>query len=182
MSSYWQDPADQAGPPPGSHPGPPPGAPPGPPPSPPPIGQPWNQQGYPPGYSGYPAMAPGAPAPVSSAGRRFGAWLLDGLLVIVTLFIGWFIWSMVLWSRGQSPAKSLLGMRCIEVNTGRAATWGTMALRELVGKIVLGNITFGITTLVSGIMILTDDQRHEGIWDKIASTVVVDDPDGRLAP
>jgi len=175
VSSYSQDPVDQQQ----QQPGLPP---------PPPTGQPWNQQGYggqqghpgQPGYTGYPAGQPGGMAPVSSAGRRFGAFLLDGLLAIVTLGIGWLIWSLVLWSKGQSPGKSLLGMRCIRSDTGQVATWGTMALRELVGKYILGNITFGITTLVSAVMILIDNERHEGIWDKIASTVVVDDRDNRL--
>jgi uncharacterized RDD family membrane protein YckC len=119
-----------------------------------------------------------AGAPVTSAGKRFGGALLEGLLIIVTLFIGWLIWSLVVWSKGQTPAKSLLGMRCINTNTGRAATWGTMCLREIVGKSILGNITFGISTIVSCFMILADSERRQGLWDKIASTVVVDDPDG----
>ena len=117
-------------------------------------------------------------APLSSSGKRFGAYLLDGVLVIVTLVLGWLIWSFVLWSKGQSPGKQLLGMRCVKTDTGQVATWGTMALRELVGKGVLGWITAGITTIVSAFMIL--GAAHQGIWDKIASTVVVDDPDGRL--
>jgi len=167
MSSYPpQGPSYQAGPP------PPPQAPPG-------------YQNYPgqpayQGYQGYPSYAPGgAGAPVSTAGKRFGAYLLEALLLIVTLFIGWLIWSLVVWSKGQTPAKAVLGMRCINTTTGRAATWGTMALRELVGKLILGNITFGITTIVSAIMVLVDNERHEALWDKIASTVVVDDPEGR---
>jgi uncharacterized RDD family membrane protein YckC len=127
-------------------------------------------------------MGPAGMAPLSSAGKRFGAWLLEALLIVVTLVIGWVIWSLIVWAKGQTPAKSLLGMRCIRTDTGRGATWGTMALREFVGKGVLGNATFGITTVVSAIMILADAERHQGIWDKLASTVVVEDPDGRLAP
>lgn len=118
-------------------------------------------------------------APLSSAGKRLGAYLLDGfVLAPVTLFIGWVIWSLIVWSKGQSPAKQLLGMRCVRLETARAATWGTMALRELVGKLLLGAITGGITTLISAFMIL--GTRRQGIWDKIANTTVVDDPDGRL--
>ena len=116
--------------------------------------------------------------PLSSSGRRLGAYLLDGLLVFVTLIVGWLIWSLILWSQGQSPAKSLLGMRCVRPDTGRVATWGTMALREVVGKMLLGSITYGITTIISCFMILGASQQ--GIWDRIASTVVVDDPDRRL--
>ena len=119
-------------------------------------------------------------APLSSAGRRFGAYLLETLLAIVTLGIGWLIWSFVIWSRGQTPSKQLLGMRCVRTDTGKAAGWGAMALRELVGKGIIGSITFGITTLVSCFMILGGSRQ--GIWDKIANTVVVDDPTGRLAP
>lgn len=167
MSSYPQEPGYQPGPP------VPPQAPPG--------YQTYQGQLAYPAYSGYPPGAVAGGAPVSSAGKRFGAYLLDALLVVVTLIIGWIIWSLVLWSQGQSPAKSLLGMRCIRTDTGRAATFGTMALRELVAKSILGYVTFGITTLVSAIMILADSERHEGLWDKMANTVVVDDPDGRYA-
>lgn len=122
---------------------------------------------------------PGHASPaLSSAGKRFGAYLLDLVLVFATLFLGWLIWSLVIWSKGQSPAKAILGMRCISTETGRAATWGTMALRELVGKGLLGSVSFGVTTIVSAFLILGDSRQ--GIWDKIATTVVVDDPDGRL--
>jgi uncharacterized RDD family membrane protein YckC len=54
-----------------------------------------------------------------------------------------------------------------------------MALRELVYKGILGSVTGGITTIVSAFMILLTDSR-EGIWDKIAKTAVVEDPDDRL--
>jgi uncharacterized RDD family membrane protein YckC len=117
-------------------------------------------------------------APISTSGKRLGAYFLDVILALVTLGIGWFIWSLVVWSKGQTPAKSLLGMRCVRTDTGRAATWGTMALRELVGKGIIGAFTGGITALVSAFMIL--GATHQGIWDKIATTVVVDDPTGRL--
>jgi uncharacterized RDD family membrane protein YckC len=95
----------------------------------------------------------------SSAGRRFGAYLLDAVLMVVTLFIGWFIWSLIVWGKGQSPGKALLGMRCVSTTTGETATWGTMALRELVGKSILGSVTFGITTIVSCFMILGESRQ-----------------------
>lgn len=113
-------------------------------------------------------------APLCSNGKRFGAYLLEVLLAFVTLIIGWWIWAVIVWRDGQTPAKYLLKMRCVRTDTGETATWGTMALRELVGKVLLATVTSGITTLISAIMILFDDQR-QGLWDKIASTVVVDD-------
>jgi uncharacterized RDD family membrane protein YckC len=118
---------------------------------------------------------------LSSGGKRFGAYLLNGLLFVVTLGIGWIIWAIILWGHGQTPAMQLLHMRIYDLNTGRGASWGPMALRNLVGFHLLGNITCGITTLVGGIMILSD-VRRQAIWDKIANTVVLEDPYNQLDP
>ena len=114
-------------------------------------------------------------APLSSPGRRLGAYLLDVLLLLVTLFIGWMIWALILWAQGQSPGKQLLGLRCVRTDTGKAAGWGTMCLREVVGKWLLASFTYGITSIVSCFMIL--GQTRQGIWDN-ATTIVVDDKDG----
>jgi uncharacterized RDD family membrane protein YckC len=126
-------------------------------------------------YGGPPPPAPwpgGNPA-ASSAGKRFGGLLLESLLFLVTLGIGWLIWSLISWSDGQTPAKSLLGMRCIDTQTGRPATWGTMFVREFIGKSLLGMFSCSLTNLVSCFMIL--GPQRQGVWDRIASTVVVDD-------
>ena len=149
--------------------------------APPPAPAPAFGYGPPAGYNGFQPAVQGftvAGAPVSSAGKRFAAYLLEGILCLFTLFIGWLIWSAFSWSKGTTPAKSLLGMRCVRTDTGQAATWGQMALRELVGKGVLGMFTFGITTLVSCFMIL--GASRQGVWDKVATTTVVDDPNGLL--
>jgi uncharacterized RDD family membrane protein YckC len=122
------------------------------------------------GVPGQPAIVGGRP--VSSAGKRFGGYLLEAVLLVVTLVIGWIIWSLIVWGKGQTPAKAVLGMRVVRTDTGHDATWGTMALREFVGKGILCSLC-GILTIISGFMILS--QTRQGIWDKIASTVVVDD-------
>jgi uncharacterized RDD family membrane protein YckC len=140
-------------------------------PAPPPPPHGYHQQGY--GYGYAPTYQ------LASKWKRFGAFLLDGLLVIVTLFIGWLIWYVVMWGKGQSPAKQVLKMRVLKLETGRAATFGEMAMRELVGKLVLGIIPF--YSLVSGIFVLADE-RSQALWDKVAGTVVIDDPDERFAP
>jgi len=118
---------------------------------------------------------------LSSGAKRFGAYLLNALLFIVTLGVGWVIWAIILWGHGQTPAMQLLRMRIVDLNTGRGASWGPMVLRNLVGYWLLGNITCGITTLIGGVMILSDERR-QAIWDKIASTVVVEDPYVQLDP
>ena len=50
---------------------------------------------------------------LASRGRRLGAFLLEPLLFAVTLVVGWLIWSLIVYSRGQTPAKQVLKMRVI---------------------------------------------------------------------
>src|ERR1700736_4385566 len=144
----------------------------------------------PPPPGGIPLVPPYEPAQntphppgvvVSTAGKRLGGYALELLLIIVTLFIGWLIWSLVVWGNSTSPAKQLLKMKVVKKDTGLRASYGTMVLRELVGKwlivgIVIGSIC-GIVALVLDFMLLWDKDRQE-LWDKIAGTIVVDDPGG----
>ena len=103
-------------------------------------------------------------------GVRFGAFMLDILLAIVTCFIGWLIWSIVLWGQSTSPAKKMLGLVVVDNTTGAPATMQQMLLRELVGKIILGSITV-VVTIVSGVLILIQPSR-QGVWDYISKTTV----------
>ena len=104
-------------------------------------------------------------------GVRFGAFMLDILLAIVTCFIGWLIWSIVLWGQATSPAKKMLGLQVVDIQTGAPATMQQMLLRELVGKMILGSVT-GVVSIVSAVLILIQPSR-QGVWDYIAKTTVV---------
>lgn len=135
---------------------------------------PYGATGFPaPGFPGVPV--PSAVVP-STPGRRLGALLLDLLLIFVTLSIGWLVWMMISWSKGASPAQSLLGMRVVDLRTGRAATWGGMFVRNAVCRGLLGALTLGVTTFVGGLMIF--GPTRQALWDRMAHTVVVDDPHG----
>lgn len=113
--------------------------------------------------------------PISSGGKRFGGLMMDTLLSVLLMitFIGYFIWSMIAWTRGQTPGKAVLGMVVVDVHTGQRVGWGRMFLRQFVGIGLLSMMTLGITYVVSCFMIATD-VRKQGIWDKIAGTLVVD--------
>jgi uncharacterized RDD family membrane protein YckC len=120
---------------------------------------------------------------VSSAGRRLGGYALDGVLAIVTLVIGWLIWSFIVWNRSQTPGKQLLKMKTVKIDTGQRADYGTMVLREFVGKwllvdAVIGSLCF-VAVIVLDFMLLWDKDRQQ-LWDKIASTTIVDDPNDVL--
>jgi uncharacterized RDD family membrane protein YckC len=111
---------------------------------------------------------------LASNGRRIGAWFLSIPLAIVTLGIGYLIWGLIVWGRGQTPALQVLGMRCWRPETKRTATWGWMALREIIGRIAEGILSI-ITLLVSFILMCTGKERKT-IHDHIAGTVVLHDP------
>jgi len=66
----------------------------------------------------------------ASAQHRLGGKALDLLLYFVTLGIGWIVWSVVVWGRGQTPGKQLLKLRAYDKITGNAAGRGHMAVRE----------------------------------------------------
>jgi uncharacterized RDD family membrane protein YckC len=118
------------------------------------------------------ASPTGSPGP-SSVGRRVGASLLDVLLMVVTLFIGWFIWSIVLWKQSTSPAKKMLGMRVVDANTRAPATMQQMVMREVVGKWVVGSVAAGLANLASFVMLFVTPKR-QAVWDYIGGTTVID--------
>src|SRR5947199_6570451 len=103
-------PPDDATPPPAA---PPPPAPPPPDWAPPPVAQPMY--GAPaPGLYFDPQSGLQLPEGVqlASIGRRIGAYFLAIPLLVVTLGIGYVIWGLVIWPKGQTPALQVLGMRC----------------------------------------------------------------------
>lgn len=132
-----------------------------------------------------PSATPVVPTgvPLSSIGKRLGGYLLEIVLAVVTLLIGWLVWSFVVWAKGQTPAKALLKMRVVKPATGRSLSWGQMFVREFLVKgvligLVLSTITFGIIGLVAPLLIFGGTMRQT-LWDRIAKTVVVDDPHDR---
>jgi uncharacterized RDD family membrane protein YckC len=192
--SYPQGPQPGWGPSPGQAPeaqpasGPAPGAQPGW--SAPPAAQPAWASGppggqfpgaVPPGYFQDPGSGLTLPVgtDLASVGRRIGAFFLAFPLAIVTLGIGYVIWGLIVWGRGQTPALQVLGMRCYRPETGRVAGWGWMALRETVGRFV-DAIFSVITYLVSFIFFLARGD-HRCLHDLVAGTVVLRDPDKVLA-
>ena len=116
---------------------------------------------------------------LSSPGKRLGGYLLEGVLMLFTLGVGWLIWSLIVWKDGYTPAKQLLGMRTLRLRTATKATWGTMFVREIIGKFVGGilcALTFGILYFM-----LIWDRNNQQLWDKFGGTIVVDDPNKVLA-
>lgn len=111
---------------------------------------------------------------LSNPWKRLGAAIIDQILLMVTLVIGWLIWAAVTAGSGQTPGKKLLGMRVINQNTKVPVSVGTMLLRGIVGGLVAG-LVFPLTL---GVLIFMPfwDRRKQTIFEKVSGTLVVDDP------
>ncbi len=107
--------------------------------------------------------------PLAGKGRAALAYVLAVLLFIVPLGIGYIIWSLVAWSRGQTPAQRLLGLRCWRPETGRPASREQMALRQFSGLLLNGE-------LLIGVFILLFSTGRTSIGDYVIGTVVLHDP------
>jgi uncharacterized RDD family membrane protein YckC len=116
---------------------------------------------------------------LASVGRRIGAYFLAIPLAIVTLGVGYLIWGLIVWRQGQTPALQVLGMRCWRPDDGRVPGFWWMALRDVVGRIAEGVLSF-ISLLVSFILFVTS-RDHKSLHDLIAGTVVLHDPNKVLA-
>lgn len=118
-------------------------------------------------------------APLATPGQRFGAFVLESVLLVATLFVGYFVWALVVYGKGQSPGKQVLGLRVVDNTTGVAATWGRMFFREIAVKGLIGSLTFGLFTLVGG-LIMSGRPDRSAPWDRMADTRVVVDRSGSL--
>ena len=131
---------------------------------------------------------------LASPGKRLGAWLLDlvipvvafiliftvaglggatgteagagiGALLGLALILAYIVWALMLFARGTTPGKNLLGMSGIKED-GTAADFGTMLIREWIGKWISGLI------LALGFLWILFDKDNQGWHDKLMSTYV----------
>jgi hypothetical protein len=97
--------------------------------------------------------------PVSTT-RRFTAWVLELVLISGTAYIGWFVWSLITWGKGQTPAQNLLRIISINEITGAPAKRPQMFIRYFlifasywIAYFAVSNIAYAINP--SGILLAT---------------------------
>ncbi len=106
---------------------------------------------------------------------RLGSYILEGILMLITLGIGWLIWGAMTAGSGQTPAKRVLKLRVIGASSltpvGFAKMfWVRGFLAGIVAQLAI------LCTL--GVLLFMPfwDKRKQNLWDKISSTYVVNDP------
>lgn len=112
---------------------------------------------------------------LASPAVRLGSYILELLLVVVTLGIGWIIWSLIVWGKGTTPGHQVLKLYVVDAKSGQTATWGHVALREFVIKGLVGSIatfvTFGIYFIIDSLFVIREDRKT--LHDLMSSTSVV---------
>jgi uncharacterized RDD family membrane protein YckC len=117
-------------------------------------------------YDGTFVLDPEATVVMASRGERILAWLVNGLIFVFTLFIGWLIWWFIVAPRGQNPGKAVVGIRVIRTN-GDAVRTGGMFVRGLAGALA-GLLPFFLDDLW-----ILWDRDAQTLHDKLVNTVVV---------
>jgi len=90
-----------------------------------------------------------------------------GMLVMLLGFAAYVFWALWLFARGTTPGKMLLGMY-VAKEDGNRADFGTMLVREVIGKF-LSSLIFFI-----GFLSIILDKEWRGWHDKLANTFVVE--------
>jgi hypothetical protein len=102
----------------------------------------------------------------ASAWQVTVTYLLAVLLFIVTLGVGYIAWSVVTWGQGQTPAQRIRGLRCWVPGTGRVAGRRRMAVRQVTGLLLNGE-------LLAGLIVLLAAESLSSVGDVFAGTVVL---------
>ena len=112
---------------------------------------------------------------LASPGVRLGSYLLEQLFTVITLGIGWLVWSFIVWGKGTTPGHEAVRLFVVSEKTGQIFTWGQMFVREFLVKglliPVLSVFTLGIIFLVDSLMVVRDDRKT--LHDRICGSIVV---------
>ena len=71
------------------------------------------------------------PYPLARPRHRLGGYAVDIAIGLVTGFIPWLIWLLIVMGQGQTPGKQLLKLRVYDSTTGLPVKWGHMFIRQL---------------------------------------------------
>ena len=112
--------------------------------------------------------------------HRLASYALDAALAVLTLGIGWLIWSMIVWGEGQTPAKKILKLRVRHFDTGAVATWGHMAVRELLiplTVVIASNLTGGLAAVAWVVLeiVFYYTKNNRTLRDLWVKTVVINE-------
>jgi RDD family len=128
------------------------------------------------------SMAPMAGCqPRASLGKRLEALALTALLLVVTFVIGWLIWSVFEWRKGQTPSYRLLGLRIVRLSDEQPIRLGRSFARACICCLLV--IPTIVICCVIGISYTLGASPPDGLlrrprsapWDYLTATKVTDE-------
>ena len=120
----------------------------------------------------------------ASVGSRIKALLLTPLLVVVTLGVGWFAWSIVEWCSGRTPSYRRTDLRVVRKSDGKPIGLGRSVLREACCALLLVPTLVACGFLALGFAMGASPpegifrQSRNAPWDLLTRTRVVNWPRG----
>ncbi len=117
----------------------------------------------------------------ASLGKRIEALVLTPLLFVVTLGIGWLIWSVFEWRNGRTPSYRLLGLRIVRLSDERPIRLGrSLARAGICGLLVIPTI---VVCCLVGLCFAFGASPPDGLvhdprtapWDYLTATKVMDE-------
>jgi|SaaInlStandDraft_4_1057021.scaffolds.fasta_scaffold69455_1 uncharacterized RDD family membrane protein YckC len=102
---------------------------------------------------------------------RLGSYLLEGVLISVTLGIGWCVWALTTGGNGQTPAKKILNLTAIDSVTLNPLGLGKMFwARGFLGSFagIAIAFTFGVLAFMP-----FWNPYNQNLMDKFSSSFVV---------
>ena len=138
-------------------------------------------------------VAMAARQPAATLGQRTAALALTPLLFVVTLGVGWLVWSVLEWRGGRTPSYRVLGMRVVLVSDERPIRWArSLARSSICGLLLIPTVAI---CCVIGICFVFGASSPDDLftrprtapWDHLTATKVTDDrpqpgPGGDVGP
>ncbi len=126
-----------------------------------------------------------AQSPPAGLGARIRALLLTFALVVVTLGIGWLVWSVVEWRKGRTASYRLTGLRVVRRSDGRPIGLARSVVRNALfcTLLLVPTIVACATVAIAFVMGASPPnnllrQPRSAPWDLLTDTEVVDERGG----
>ena len=128
-----------------------------------------------------PVVLPPQTSPPASTSARFEALGLTFVLFVVTLGIGWLVWSVVEWRKGRTASFGLRGLRVVRQSDGRPIGLCRSIVRNAVCCTVLLVPTIVVCAILALAFVMGASppdgllrQARRAPWDVLTGTKVLD--------
>ncbi len=126
--------------------------------------------------------SPSLRAPDASVSARLRAFLLTCLLFVVTLGIGWIVWSLLEWRHGRTASFRLTGLRVVRRRDGKPVGLARSLLRNGICCTVLLIPTVLVCLLLAIAFVMGASPPNDLLtkprlapWDILTGTQVLDE-------